>query len=74
TRPELAASVDVITPGANGAVSSAGSLPDVVDSPPGDTAERDEAAVSDGNEPKGRPKKRPRVRGAATKAASADNG
>ncbi|CAM9646348.1 unnamed protein product [Ectocarpus sp. 13 AM-2016] len=74
TRPELAASVDVITPGANGAVSSAGSLPDVVDPPPGDATERDAAAVSDGKKPKGRTKKRPRVRGAATKAASADNG
>lgn len=74
TRPELAASVDAITPGANGAVSSAGSLPDVVDPPPGDAAERDTAAVSDGKKPKGRSKKRPRVRGAATKAVSADNG
>ncbi|CAN0407413.1 unnamed protein product, partial [Ectocarpus sp. 12 AP-2014] len=74
TGPELAASVDVITPGANGAVSSAGSLPDVVDPPPGDVAEQDAAAVSDGKKPKGRSKKRPRVNGEAVSTSSVDDG
>ncbi|CAM9284061.1 unnamed protein product [Ectocarpus fasciculatus] len=74
TRPELAASVDAFAPAVNGDVAAAGSLPDVADPPPGDAAERDAATVSEGKKPKGRSKKRPRVKETVPKAAAAGSG